>query len=758
MQNARVQKLLSSLTIEEKARLCSGKGFWHTVSYEDKKIPSIMLSDGPNGLRKQEAAEDHLGLSQSAEATCFPCAAAMASSWDVDLLREVGRALGDECLAQGVGVLLGPGMNIKRSPLCGRNFEYFSEDPCQTAQMAGALVAGVQSRGVGCAVKHFAANNQETQRMTIDAVVGERALREIYLSAFEAVVKTAKPWMVMSAYNRVNGLFCSENERLLGSILRDEWGFDGAVVSDWGGTDDRVEALRSGMDLEMPDSGPHNTQKIIDAVQSCRLAEETLNRAAQRVISLAIWGDENKREAYKADYQKHHLLARRTAAESMVLLKNRDATLPLRRKAELAVIGAFASSIKYQGAGSSRVNPTRVDNIFEELAEIAGPMVGITHAPGYSFETDVTDLAMIEDAVETARCCENIVVIAGVPDRIESEGYDRASMKLPDNQNALIEELATLGKRIVVVLIGGAPIELPWFDRVDAVIATYLGGQAMAGALARVLFGNICPSGKLTESWPDRLEHNPSYLNFPESQGQVVYHEGVFVGYRYYLTKKIAPRFPFGFGLSYTSFHYTNLRVSQPAIAATDALTVSLDMTNTGYCAGKEIVQLYIAPPVQEGISRPVRELRGFAKVELAPRETKTVSLTLTHRDFAWYDASQPGWRVDAGTYRIQIGASCEDIRLEADVDAAATALRPVTFTPWSTIGEIAATPAGAALLGQMLGGAGPNAQAGDASPMGVDTFALIQGMPLKKIIQMSGTDNPDAAIDGMLQALNAGR
>lgn len=742
-----IDEMIRTLTLEEKARLMSGKDFWHTIDYEEKGIPAMMLSDGPHGLRRQAGQGDHLGMGQSEPATCYPSAAALANAWDVDLAREVGRALGDECLAQGVDVLLGPGMNIKRSPLCGRNFEYFSEDPMLTGALATAYVQGVQSRGVGCAPKHFAANNQETNRMMIDAQVEQRALREIYLAAFERVVKEANPWMLMSAYNRLNGAFCSENAWLLNDVLRGEWSFEGAVVSDWGAVDDRVADLRAGMDLEMPYTGEHNTERIIKAVQNESLPEETLNKAVAHLLRLSLRARESRRSGYKVDYAKHHALARKTAMESMVLLKNHDTVLPLRRQGSLAVIGAFASGIKYQGAGSSRVNPTHTENIFEELASIAGPHVGITHAQGYSFEEDAIDPAMAENALETAKQCESILVIAGIPDRVESEGFDRIDMQLPRNQNDVIRRLAALGKRMVVVLVGGAPVELPWLEQVDCVLAAYLGGQAVASALARVLYGDAVPCGKLAETWPVKLSHNPSYLNFPGHDGKVRYQEGVFVGYRYYATKGIAPLFPFGHGLSYTSFSYDNLRL--------DGLTVQVDVTNTGYCAGKEIVQLYVAPPSCGGIARPVRELRAFAKVELAPRETKTVSLPLDHRAFTYYDEANATWRVDDGEYTIEIGASSEDIRLQFSIHMEASPKTQAVFTPWSTLGEIAAHPNAATILGQMMGGQSPDVDAQSAT-FGVDAFELAKGMPLKKIIAMSGQDNPDAIVESLLAALNA--
>jgi beta-glucosidase len=747
----KILKIVETLSLEEKAKLCGGADFWNTVGAAEKGIPVIMMTDGPHGLRKQGGEADNLGINQSVPATCFPSAAAMANSWDTDLIEEVGRALGDECLAQGVSVLLGPGANIKRSPLCGRNFEYFSEDPFLSSHMAAAYIEGVQSKGVGCAIKHFAANNQEENRMAINAQVDERALREIYLASFEYAVKKAKPWLVMSAYNRLNGDFCSENARLLNNILRDEWGFDGAVVSDWGAVDDRVAALKSGLDLEMP--GPSNAARIVKAVESGELDEDVLNQAVSRIAALALKAAENKQDEYKADYAANHLLAKRAAAESMVLLKNRSGVLPLRREGNLAVIGEFARKMRFQGAGSSRVNAAETDNVFEELANVAGAAVGITYAQGYSFENDDINGALVADALEAARDCENIVVIAGIPDKIESEGFDRADMRLPKNQNHLIEQLAALGKKMAVVLVGGAPVELPWLDKVDCLLAVYLGGQAVAGALAQVLYGDVCPSGKLAETWPEALEHNPSFLNFPGDGKTVQYNEGIFVGYRYYEAKKIKPMFPFGYGLSYTQFKYSNLRMDKDTLSENETLTATLAVKNEGHCAGKEIIQFYVAAP-KTGTIRPVKELKGFIKVSLNPDEAKTVSVTLTSRDFAWYDSGAADWRLGAGEHRILVGASSTDIRLETTVQIAPQISPAKVYTEWSTFAEIMSDPAGAAILARSFADAAPQGDTHDEG-LGVDVFELAKNVPLKKMIAMSGRGDTETAMGELLRALN---
>ncbi len=746
--------IVRSLTLEEKARLCSGDGYWHTAALPLKGVPAIMMTDGPHGLRKQQEAEDHLGLSASEPATCFPAACAMANSWNVELMHEVGGALGEECLAQGVSVLLGPGINMKRSPLCGRNFEYFSEDPHHTAHMASALVRGVQERGIGCAVKHFALNNQETDRMTINVQADERALWEIYLPAFAHVVKQAKPWMVMSAYNRLDGQFCSENRRLLRKILREEWGYEGLTVSDWGAVDDRVEALRSGLDLEMPDSGPRNTQRIIDAVQTGRLQESVLDQAAERIVSLALRGAKNKKSNFTADYRRHHALAKRAALESIVLMKNETGVLPLSKKGDLAVIGALANRMRVQGAGSSRVKPMQEENLFEMLARAATPAVGITYAQGYRPDGGETDDALVVEAIETARQCRSVLVFVGIPEEMESEGFDRKDMRLPDNQNHLIGELAKLGANLVVVIVGGAPVELPWFQQVNAVLTTYLGGQAAAGALVDILYGNACPCGKLAETWPEKLEHNPSYLNFPGDRSDVRYAESIFIGYRYYQKKRIKPLLPFGFGLSYTNFDYNNIKVSRPHIAAGETLTVTAEVTNTGFVAGKEIVQLYVAPPAG-AYPRPVRELKGFVKVLLKPGETQTVSFQLTYHDLAYYQPALADWCVDAGSYRLQMAANIEDIRLEAQAEAEASQTKQMPLTAWSTLGEVAAHPKGPEILAGIFGQTPSDVKEQDNQAMGVDGFELAKNMPMKKIMQMARAEDPERAMEALLQALN---
>lgn len=506
-----IQALIAQMTLEEKAALCSGLDFWHTQPIERLNIPSVMLTDGPHGLRKQSGSGDHLGLHDSVPATCFPSGAALASSWDRALIQEVGKALGEECQAEGVAVLLGPAANIKRSPLCGRNFEYFSEDPYLSSEIATAHIEGVQSQGVGTSLKHFAVNNQEHRRMTTNALVDERVLREIYLASFEGAVVHAQPWTVMCAYNRVNGEFCSENAYLLTDILRNEWGFDGIVVSDWGAVNERVPGLAAGLDLEMPGNGGVGDRKIVEAVRSGALDEAVLNRAVERLLTTVFRAVDARKPDASYDPDAHHALARRAARESMVLLKNADAILPLKREGRLAVVGAFAESPRYQGGGSSHINPTRLDNIREELVKAAGVDVDVRYAPGYSLDGDDVQPEWIQEAKDIAGQADVAVVFAGLPERYESEGYDRNHLQLPGNHRALIEAVASVQPNVIVVLSNGAPIEMPWLDNVKGVLECYLGGQALGGAIADVLFGDVSPSGKLAETFPQKLSHNPSF-------------------------------------------------------------------------------------------------------------------------------------------------------------------------------------------------------------------------------------------------------
>lgn len=752
-----IKELVQRMTLEEKAGMCSGLDFWHLKGVERLGIPSIMVTDGPHGLRKQDGSADHLGLTSSVPATCFPSAAGLASSWDKELARQVGVALGEECQAEDVAVLLGPGVNIKRSPLGGRNFEYFSEDPLLSTQMATGHIQGVQSQGVGTSLKHFAVNNQEERRMSIDAVVDERTLREIYLASFEGAVKDGQPWTVMCSYNKVNGTYAGENEWLLTDILKDEWGHEGLVVSDWGAVNERADALAAGLELEMPTSGGIGERKVIDAVESGQLSLDKLDRAVERLLTLIFNAVDQKQDGATYNKDEHHQLARKVAAESMVLLKNEEGILPLGREGEVALIGAFARKPRFQGGGSSHINPTKVDDIVEEMTQVAGEGVTFSYAPGYRIEADDVDETLMHEAVQAAQSADTAVVFVGLPDRYESEGYDRAHLRLPDNHIRLIEEIAKVQSRVVVVLSNGSPVEMPWLPQVQAVLEAYLGGQAVGGAIADLLYGEVNPSGKLAETFPAKLSHNPSYLNFPGEGDHVDYREGIFVGYRYYDKKELEPLFPFGYGLSYTTFEYADLKVDRTELTDQDEVNVQVRVTNTGDRAGKEIIQLYVSD-VESTVIRPVRELKAFAKVALEPGESKVVSFTLNKRSFAYYNVNMKDWHVETGEFDIQVGSSSRDIHVHTRVNVESTATFLPTYTRNSTLGDIQRDPAHKKLLDQALqqfqeaSGFGGD-DAGDHADM---MDAMMKYMPLRALVAFSGGAMTEEAMNELLEQLNS--
>ena len=687
-----VNALLQQLTLEEKAALCTGLNAWQTVPVERLGIPSITLADGPHGLRR--AADI---ASSSLPSTCFPTASALASSWDVDLIHTLGQALADEAIALGVDVLLGPGNNMKRTPLCGRNFEYFSEDPYLSGEMAASFITGVQSKGVGTSLKHFAANNQETARMVVNVQVDERSLREIYLAAFERAVKKARPWTVMCAYNRLNGPYGSENSSLLIDILKEEWGYEGFVVSDWGAVHNRATALASGLDLEMPGPQPLRVQQVVQAVQQGTLDPAALNAAVKRVLTVVDWAIQTKKGHSALPIDTHHALARRIAAETFVLLKNDGDLLPLRDVRTLAVIGVAAQDAHFQGGGSSHVNATRVDSPFEELHKLAGD-AELVYAPGYTMQDDF-DQALIDEAVTAAAQAEIALLYIALPPFKESEGYDRPDIDLSDQQVALIQAVSAVQPRCVVILNNGAAVAMrDWIERVPAVLEAWLMGQAGGGAIADVLFGKVNPSGHLAETFPVRLSDTPAYLNFPGENGVVRYGEGLFIGYRYYDAKATNVQFPFGFGLSYTTFELANLRLSASTLTDSDNLTVSVDVTNSGVVAGKTVVQVYVHDRAA-ALVRPPKELKGFAKVALEPGETRTITLTLDPRAFAYFDPAYHTWVVEGGDFDILVGPSSADLSLRATV----TLQSAQTLTPalhrFSTLDEWLANPRGSAIL-----------------------------------------------------------
>ena len=690
-----IKKILKELTLEEKASLCSGADFWHTKAIERLAIPQIMVSDGPHGLRKN--AEDSSNPQEAIKAVCFPTASALACSFDRNLLTAMGKALGEECQAEKVSVILGPGCNIKRSPLCGRNFEYFSEDPYLASEMAAAHIKGVQSKGVGTSLKHFAANNQETRRLTINERIDERTLHEIYLAAFEGAVKQASPWTVMCSYNRINGYHSAQNKWLLTDVLRDEWGYDGLVMSDWGAVDDRVEGIKAGLDLEMPASFGKNDRLIVDAVNSGKLSMKALDKCVERVLKLVDKAEES-RTPTEWDMEAHHELAAKIAEQCAVLLKNDDAILPLSKEDKVCFIGEFAEKPRYQGGGSSHINSFKVTSALDAVKEYCK----VEYAQGFITYEDRTDPKLLEQAVECAKYNDKVVIFAGLPDSFESEGFDRTHMRMPECQLELIREISKVNKNIVVVLHNGSPVELPFFDDIKGLLEVYLGGQAIGKATCDLLFGEAVPSGKLAESWCMKLEDNPSYLNFPGVVDELTYSEGIFVGYRYYDKKKMAVRFPFGYGLSYTNFSYSDLVISASEINDDQTLTVSCNITNTGNRAGMETVQLYVGDK-ESSVIRPVKELKGFEKVSLRPGETKKVFFTLDKRAFAYYETSINDWFVEYGEFEIMIGASSRDIRLSGSVYVNSKTKLPIQFTFNSTVGDVLSCSEGREVFGDFI-------------------------------------------------------
>lgn len=780
-----VSEWLNKLTLEEKAALCSGQDFWFSKGIARLGIPALMLTDGPHGLRKQAQAGSV--NFNSVPATCFPTAAATANSWDRDLLREIGVALGEECRQEGVAVLLGPGVNIKRSPLCGRNFEYFSEDPLLAGELAAAWIEGVQSQGIGTSLKHFAVNNQEHLRNTINTVVDARTLREIYLAGFERAVKQARPWTVMAAYNRVNGAYCSEHPQLLDGILRGEWGYDGVVVSDWGACNDRMEGLRAGLDLEMPSSGGVNDAEIVAAVRAGRLDGAVLDRAVERLLKLILraQGHGAANAGYRYDAQAHHRLARRAAAESMVLLRNENDLLPLRPGARIAVIGEFARQPRYQGTGSSQITPLQLEAALDHLAQSAD----CVYAAGYS-AAETPDEALIEAACAAARAAETAVIFAGLPSIYESEGFDRRHLQLPASHIALIERVAAVNPNTVVVLANGAPVTMPWAGRVRAILGTFLAGQAGGGAVADVLFGRVNPSGKLAETYPLRLEDTPAFRYFPGGPETVEYREALYVGYRYYDSAAVPVLFPFGHGLSYTTFDYGEIALSAAIIAETQPLQVTIAVRNTGTVAGAEVVQLYVRP-VAPTAYRPAKELKEFAKVWLQPGEERTLAFDLDRRSFAHYDAAAGDWRVEGGDYDILIGASSADIRARATVRIEALApagpgagpsayRRPAAdfvasdadfatlyggplprqsraegFHRNSTLGELRRTFIGRQLYrGVLRGSQGLVGDGGDPALVKARD-EMVAAMPLRQLVLFSGGRLNFATADALLLMMN---
>lgn len=756
MTAEKIKELVAQMTLEEKAAMCSGADFWHTEAVERLGIPASMLSDGPHGLRKQNQEGDHLGINDSIKAVCFPAGCGTAASFNRELLMEMGETLGNECQAEGVSVILGPAVNIKRSPLCGRNFEYYSEDPFVASEMAGALIHGIQSKNVGTSIKHFLANNQETRRMSCDSRVDERTLHEIYLAAFEGAVKKEKPWTVMCSYNKINGTYAAQNHQHLTETLRDQWGFEGYVVSDWGAVNNRVEDLKAGLDLEMPGSNGANDKMIMGAVLSGELDEGVVNEAVERILNIVFRYEENRDKNAVFDKDKDHEIARKVAEETIVLLKN-EGVLPLSDQQKVAFIGKYAEKPRYQGGGSSHINSHKITSALDAVEG----MKNITYAQGFDDAEDKTDEKLLAEAVEAARNADVAVIFAGLPEKFESEGFDRKHMAMPNCQNELIEKVAAVQPNTVVVLHNGSPVEMPWVNQVKGVVEAYLGGQAVGGAVCDILFGKVNPSAKLPETFPIRLEDNPSYLSYIGEGDMVEYREGIFVGYRYYDKKKMDVLFPFGYGLSYTTFDYSNLTVDKEQMKDTDTLRVTVDVTNTGSVAGKEVVQLYVADR-KSTVIRPVKELRDFAKVELAPGETKTVTFTLDKRAFAYYSVRVHDWHVETGEFDIMIGKSSRDIMLTKTVTVESTEKLPFVYTTDTTLGDVKKDPkAWEIVKGIMSKGLFSEEQGNSEGESAAEAMtqemndAMIEYMPLRGPISFGGQVTM-ADVQALVDKLNA--
>lgn len=758
-----IQSIISQMTLEEKAALCTGASAWTSTPIERLGVPEMVVSDGPHGVRR--VPDVHAMGMESLPATCFPTASCIASTWDVALIRKMGEALAEECIALNVDVLLGPGVNMKRSPLGGRNFEYFSEDPFLAGELAAHFINGVQSKGVGTSLKHYAANNQEFQRFSISAEVDERTLREIYLPAFEKAVKEAQPWTVMCSYNKVNGTFASEHYHLLTEILKNEWGFEGLVVSDWGAVRDRVAALKGGLDWEMPGPQERRVQAVVEAVRSSQLDEAVLDESVRRILRIVFKAKETPKNG-TFDVDAHHELARQIANEGMVLLKN-NGLLPLKGHQHIAVIGRSAEKAHFQGGGSSHINPTKVAVPFKELQAQAGN-AELTYAEGYpadnSFRQD-----LIDEAVKLAQAAEVALLYIALPTFKESEGYDRKDLDLTEQQVALIKAVAKVQPKTVVVLNNGAPVAMnEWIDDVAAVLEGWMMGQAGGAALADVLFGVVNPCGKLAETFPLKLADTPSHTNWPGGAGVARYGEGLFIGYRYYDAKQMPVLFPFGYGLSYTTFEYSNPRVSANKFKDVDGVTVTVDVTNTGKLAGKEIVQVYVHDH-QSGLIRPEKELKGFAKVELQPGETQSVSIPLDFRAFAYYHPEYKQWITEDGDFDILVAASAADIRHRLTVTLESTLNLPCILDKESTIREWMADPRGQAVFGPMYAqmeaaarkmfGGSEEPRYGTESAIGMDIMEMFSDMPLVSVLMFQSGSlpmHPEEIVAGLLQQVHS--
>ena len=735
-----LKKIVNQMTLEEKAGMCSGLDFWHLKHVERLGIPEVMVSDGPHGLRKQDDKGDHLGMNDSIKAVCFPPAALSACSFDRKLVKEMGKTIGKEAQANDVSIVLGPAVNIKRSPLCGRNFEYYSEDPYLAGEIAAAFINGVQSQHVGTSIKHFAANNQEYHRMSNSSEADERTLREIYFPAFETAVKKAQPYTFMCSYNQINGTFASENKWLLTDVLRGDWGFKGYVMSDWGAVNDRVKGLEAGLELEMPSSNGVNDALIVQAVKDGSLKEVILDQAVERILRI-IFEYADNRTPQEFTMEKDHEEARHIAEESMVLLKNDEQILPLKASEKIAFIGGFAKKPRFQGGGSSHINCFKITNALDSVPSDAQ----VTYAEGFPADKDLYDDALAAEAIKAAAAADKVVIFAGLPDSFESEGYDRSHMRLPECQNRLISEILKVQPNTVIVLHNGSPVELPWLNDIKGLLEAYLGGQAGGTAVANILYGKVNPSGKLAETMPLKLSDNPSYLNFGGGE-KVEYREGVFVGYRYYDTKEMDVAYPFGYGLSYTTFACSNLKISNENPTDKDTITVSVDVTNTGNMAGKEVVQLYVKDCTNSA-SRPEKELKGFEKVFLNPGETKAVTMELDKRSFAWYNTELHDWFAASGEYKLLVGTSSRDIRLEGRIHLNSSQELPMHVHMNTTLGELFRNPKTSETAKELIAkyisamnvGEESSSEAASEAITEEMTEAMTDSMPLRTLVSFGG-------------------
>ena len=747
-----IKKLVAEMTLEEKCSLLGGGDFWHTKAVERLGIGQYMMSDGPHGLRKQDDKADHLGINESIKAVCFPAACATTSSFDRDLIYHMGDVIGKECQAENLSVVLGPAVCIKRSPLCGRNFEYMSEDPYLAGEMAASYINGVQKHHIGTSIKHYAANNQESARMSVSAEVSERAMREIYLPAFETAVKKAQPKTIMCSYNKINGTYSAENEWLLTKVLRDDWGYEGFVVTDWGAVNDRVKGVIAGLDFEMPGNTAANDAAVAAAVREGRLDEAKVDECVERILKVFFDYDDN-REEQVFDRAADHEIAARIEEDCAVLLKN-DGLLPLDPSKKYLFVGEYAVKPRYQGGGSSHINSFKVDSAFE-CSRAAGR--NIDYIQGFPMDKDALSEEDLASLLAKASEYDAVLVFAGLPDIIESEGYDRKDMKLPASQNRLIEELLKVQKNVAVVLSNGAPVELPWADEVPAILEMYLGGEGVGQATDRILFGEVNPSGHLAETWPYKLSDNPSYMNFPGNTRRVYYREDVFVGYRYYDTKEMPVRYAFGHGLSYTTFEISNLRCDKECFTDGETLKVCVDVKNTGSRAGKEVVQLYVSD-LNGTIERPVKELKGFEKVELQPGETKTVEFEIDARALSYYSEELGDWFAPSGEYALLAGEASDRITAEGRVKFETKKMLPLHIDVDTTIGELLSDPRTAPVIHQMMAGrahdSGEGGISGNEEEDAAMQNAMMQYMPIKSLVSF-GVLPPDQ-VQGLLDMIRS--